>query len=106
PKISPHPAPPYPPQFIGQPNPLRAEIRNGIATCGSLRWPAGGTGDAPDGNAVFSLRPETIHFAANLSAQSPVRFTARIRQQIYAGSTELLELDCAAETLRARIPSR
>jgi spermidine/putrescine ABC transporter ATP-binding subunit len=101
-----HPATAYTAQFIGQTNLLRAEIRNGIATCGSLRWPAGGTGDAPDGSAVFSLRPEAIHFAANLSAQTPVRFTAKIRQQIYAGSTELLELDCAAETLRARISSR
>jgi spermidine/putrescine transport system ATP-binding protein len=102
-----HPATAYTAQFIGQTNLLYAEIRNGIATCGSLRWPAGGTGDAPDGNAVFSLRPEAIHFAANLSAQTPVRFTAKIHQQIYAGSTELLELDCAdTETLRARISSR
>ena len=101
------PASAYAAQFIGQTNLLRAEIRNGIATCGPLRWPAGGTGDAPDGNAVFSLRPEAIHLAANLSAQNPVRFRATIRQQIYAGPTELLELDCAGtETLRARIPAR
>ena len=34
-----HPATAYTAQFIGQTNLLRAEVRGGIATCGSLQWP-------------------------------------------------------------------
>jgi spermidine/putrescine transport system ATP-binding protein len=101
------PATAYTAQFIGQTNLLRAEIRNGIATCGSLRWPADGTGDVAEGPALYSLRPESIQLAADLSAQNPVRFRAAIRLQIYSGSTELLELDCeGTQALRARIAAR
>ena len=102
-----HPATAYTAQFIGQTNLLRAEIRNGIATCGRLRWPADGTGDVAEGAAVYSLRPESIQLAADVPAQNLVRFRAAIHQQIYAGSTELLELDCGnAQQLRARISAR
>lgn len=99
----------YTAQFIGQTNLLRAEIRNGIATCGGLRWPAGGTGDAEEGAALFSLRPEAIRLAADAAGSGAkfVRFRAQIRQQIYGGSTELLEIDCPnTPPLRARIPTR
>jgi len=102
-----HPATAYTAQFIGQTNLLRAEIRNGVATCGSLRWPADGTGDVADGAALYSLRPESIRLATDVSSKNLVRFRGQIRQQIYSGSSELLELDCAgAQSLRARIPSR
>jgi hypothetical protein len=76
-------------------------------TCGALRWPAVGTGDAAEGPAIYSLRPEAIQLAGNLPAPNLVRFRASIRQQIYAGPTELLELDCAnSQQLRARIPAQ
>jgi spermidine/putrescine transport system ATP-binding protein len=102
-----HPATAYTAQFIGQTNLLRAEIRNGIATCGALRWPADGTGDVAQGPALYSLRPESIQLAADASGPRLVRFRGRIRQQIYGGSTELLEIDGAGEQpLRARIPAR
>src|ERR1700749_311271 len=34
-----HPATAYTAQFIGQTNLLRATVKDGVATCGSLRWP-------------------------------------------------------------------
>jgi len=102
-----HPATAYSAQFIGQTNLLRAEIRNGIATCGPLRWPADGTGDVADGAALYSLRPESIRLATDVSNKNLVRFRGQIRQQIYGGSSELLELHCAGtQSLRARIPAR
>jgi len=105
-----HPATAYTARFIGQTNLLRAIIRDGIAGCGAFHFPT----TLPDGSALFSLRPETISLAsdssrpASNSAQlsAPVRFTATIRQQIYSGATELLELETdSGAILRARIPS-
>ena len=96
------PATAYTAQFIGQTNLLRGEVRRGTAACGSLRWPT----SAIDGPALFSVRPETIGLADGIApSASTVRFRARIQQQIYSGSSELLELDCAGELLRARIPA-
>jgi ABC-type Fe3+/spermidine/putrescine transport system ATPase subunit len=99
-----HPATAYTAQFIGQTNLLRGEVRNGIATCGSLRWPA----SAADGPAVYSLRPEAIRLAAGAPpSDNTVHLRGAIRQQIYGGSSEMLEIDCPGiPTLRARIPSR
>jgi spermidine/putrescine transport system ATP-binding protein len=97
------PATTYTAQFIGQTNLLYANVLGGIASSGSLRWPA----NLPDGLAIFSLRPEAIHLKTesetNLAA---VRFRAKIVQQVFAGASEHLELNCAGQTLRARIPSR
>ena len=107
-----HPATAYTAQFIGQTNLLRAEIRDGAASCGSLRWPT----SAPDGTALFSLRPEAIRLAgpvaesiASSAASSPaaeVRFSALVKQQLYSGASELLEVDCGGQTLRVKIPAR
>jgi spermidine/putrescine transport system ATP-binding protein len=100
-----HPATAYTAQFIGQTNLLRADVRNGVATSGALRWPAPGA----DGAALYSLRPESIQIASDdvPSTTATVRFRAAIRQQIYGGSSELLELDCGGtQILRARIPAR
>ncbi len=99
-----HPATAYTAQFIGQTNLLRAEVRGSVATCGTLRWQTSAT----DGLALYSLRPEAIHLAADgTNSAATVHFRAAIRQQIYGGSSELLEIDCAgAQALRARIPSR
>jgi spermidine/putrescine transport system ATP-binding protein len=98
-----HPATSYTAEFIGQTNLLRAELRNGMAACGALQWRA----TQPPGAALFSLRPESIH----LSPDGPVpadavRFRATVRQQIFSGSSEHLELDFAGQLLRARIPAR
>jgi spermidine/putrescine ABC transporter ATP-binding subunit len=99
-----HPATAYTAQFIGQTNLLRANIQNGIADCGGLSWRT----SAHDGTVLYSLRPEAIQLAADASNASPcVRFRGTIRQQIYGGSTELLEIDCGpGQLLRARIPAR
>jgi ABC-type Fe3+/spermidine/putrescine transport system ATPase subunit len=97
------PATAYTAQFIGQTNLLRAQVRAGIASIGSLQWPA----NQPDGTPLFSLRAESIHLAA--TTQPPpdaVRFRATIRQQIYSGSSEDLEVDCAGQLLRVRTPAR
>jgi spermidine/putrescine transport system ATP-binding protein len=97
-----HPATSYTAQFIGQTNLLHADVREGIATCGSLRWPA----NLPNASALFSLRPEAIHLASESStALDPVRFRARIHQQIFSGSVEQLEVDCAGQLLRVQIPA-
>jgi spermidine/putrescine transport system ATP-binding protein len=100
-----HPATAYTAQFIGQTNLLRAMVVDGVATCGSLRWPT----SASDGSAVFSLRPEAIQIASDVLPVSRryVRFRATIQQQIYGGASELLEIECgASQLLRARIPAR
>lgn len=98
------PATTYTAQFIGQTNLLRGEVRSGVASAGFFHFPC----IAPDGPAVFSLRPESISLAAGAEILSqPVRFRAAIRRQVFSGSTELLELDCGqGQLLRARIPSR
>ncbi len=98
-----HPATAYAAQFIGQTNLLRGEVRAGVATCGTLRWPA----HIPDGPALFSLRPEAILLADGAgSSPNAVRIRGSIRQQIYSGSSELLEVDCGnGQILRVRIPA-
>ena len=98
-----HPATSYAAEFIGQTNLLRAEISNGVAACGSLQWPA----TQPAGPALFSVRPESIHLSNDAAAPSDaVRFRATVRQQIFSGSSEHLELEAAGQSLRSRIPAR
>ena len=98
-----HPATAYTAQFIGQTNLLRGEIRRGIATCGVLRWPL----EEADSPAVFSLRPETIRLCPDGKRKTnEVKFRATVRQQIYGGASELLEVDCgASQLLRVRLPA-
>jgi ABC-type Fe3+/spermidine/putrescine transport system ATPase subunit len=107
-----HPATAYTAQFIGQTNLLRADIRGGAANCGPLQWPT----SAPDGAALFSLRPEAIRLAeavansvavsAANSAAVEARFSATVKQQLYGGASELLEVDCGGQILRVKIPAR
>jgi ABC-type Fe3+/spermidine/putrescine transport system ATPase subunit len=107
-----HPATAYTAQFIGQTNLLRADIRGGAAICDALRWPT----SAPDGAALFSLRPEAIRLAdaaadsgASSTANKPAaeaRFSATVKQQLYGGASELLEVDCGGQILRVKIPAR
>lgn len=97
------PATSYTAQFIGQTNLLSAEVRDGIATSGGLRWPT----NVANGPSFFSLRPEAIQLASGNSPNlNAVRFHARIHQQIFSGSVEQLEVDCAGQLLRVRIPAR
>jgi spermidine/putrescine transport system ATP-binding protein len=99
-----HPATAYTAEFIGRTNLLRGEIRGSIVTCGALRWPL----EETDGTAVFSLRPEAIRISADGKRQTnEVKFRAAIHQQMYGGSSELLEVDCGkGQMLRVRIPAR
>jgi len=99
-----HPATAYTAQFIGQTNLLRGEVQGGVASSGILRWAASGA----DGPALYSLRPEAIQLAADgATPANAVRFRAVVRQQIYGGASELLEIDCGGtQVLRARIPAR
>jgi spermidine/putrescine transport system ATP-binding protein len=97
-----HPATAYAAQFIGQTNLLRAEVRAGIASAGSLQWRS----NEPDGTLLFSLRPESIYLAGAQATPDAVCFRATIRQQIYSGSSEDLEVDCAGQSLRVRTPAR
>jgi ABC-type Fe3+/spermidine/putrescine transport system ATPase subunit len=99
-----YPATAYTAQFIGQTNLLRGNVHNGTAHCGALAWRT----SAPDGGALYSIRPEAIQLVANVSDTAlTVRFRGAIRQQIYGGASELLEIDCGADQiLRARIPAR
>ncbi|HTB91585.1 MAG TPA: ABC transporter ATP-binding protein [Candidatus Sulfotelmatobacter sp.] len=98
-----HPATSYTAEFIGQTNLLRAEIKNNEASCGQLQWST----MHPTAAALFSLRPEAIHLSPDGSVPADaVRFRAVIRQQIFSGSSEHLELQLAGQLLRARIPAR
>jgi ABC-type Fe3+/spermidine/putrescine transport system ATPase subunit len=98
-----HPATAYTAQFIGQTNLLQGEVRGGVAACGPLRWQTSGA----DGAVLYSLRAEAIRLVADGDVPSDaVRFRGAIRQQIYGGSSELLEIDCGTRMLRARIPAR
>ena len=100
-----HPATAYTAQFIGQTNLLRGEVRGECGTCGAIHIPRA---EGPDGPATFSLRPESIRHSIDAVTAAPyVRFRATIRQQIYAGATELLEVDCGnGQVLRVRISAR
>jgi ABC-type Fe3+/spermidine/putrescine transport system ATPase subunit len=97
------PATAYAAQFIGQTNLLRGEVRGAWATCGAIRiYPVAG----PDGPATFSLRPEAIKGILDALVATPyMAFKATIRQQIYSGATDLLEVDCAGQLLRVRVPA-
>jgi putative spermidine/putrescine transport system ATP-binding protein len=96
------PATAYAAEFIGQTNLLRAEISNGVARYGALHWK---TSEA-NGPTLFSLRPEGIRFARIGDDAGVVQFRGSIRQQIYSGASELLEIDLGNnQSLRARIPA-
>jgi ABC-type Fe3+/spermidine/putrescine transport system ATPase subunit len=97
------PATAYTAEFIGQTNLLRGEINDGVVRCGALQWKT----SEVTGAALFSLRPEAIRLAgAAEDAAGVARFRGIIRQQLYGGASELLEIDCGSnQILRARIPA-
>lgn len=97
----------YSAQFIGQTNLLHAEVRDGIASCGSIAWHT----FAPAGRATFSLRPEHIRLVpanhpADQTDVSVGRFKGRILNQTFGGATDLLEVECGnGQAVRARVAS-
>jgi spermidine/putrescine ABC transporter ATP-binding subunit len=99
-----HPATTYTAQFIGQTNLLRGDVHDGTASCGALSWRT----SELDGAVMYSLRPEAIQLAAESSnTAGTIHFRATVRQQIYGGASELLEIECGGgQILRARIPAR
>ena len=84
------PATAYVAQFIGHTNLLRGEVRNGLAHCGALVWPA----SLPDGPALFSLRPEHLRAAGVTATEGVVRLRGRIVHQAFHGATELIRIEC------------
>jgi ABC-type Fe3+/spermidine/putrescine transport system ATPase subunit len=82
------PATAYVAQFIGHTNLLKADVRNGIAHCGSLSWRS----SLPDGPSLFSLRPENIRLATG--AADAVRVQGRVLSQAFHGATELIRVEC------------
>jgi spermidine/putrescine ABC transporter ATP-binding subunit len=94
------PATVYTARFIGQTNILKAQVRDGRASSGSLSWPV----ELSNGSQFFSLRPEVIRLASNSSATPDlIKFRANVLQQIFGGASALLEIDCAGQLLRVRI---
>jgi len=80
------PATAYVAQFIGHTNLLKAEIQGGVARCGALCWPT----QLPDGQALFSLRPENIRVSSGATPGDAVRIDAQVTQQAFHGATELV----------------
>lgn len=82
-----HPATSYTAQFIGHTNLLRAEVKDGLARCGSLSW----TVNLADGPAVFSVRPENIREVTNSRADA-ISFRGKVLNQAFHGATDLLRV--------------
>jgi ABC-type Fe3+/spermidine/putrescine transport system ATPase subunit len=95
-----HPATAYTAQFIGHTNLLRAEVKNGLARSHSLSWST----SLPDGPALFSLRPEDIRPASG--AASAVSFRGRVKQRVFHGATELLQVESGDLLLTIRIAGK
>src|SRR5246127_2880796 len=78
------PASAYVAQFIGQTNLLRAQVRNGLAQAGPLKWRTAETSS----QVTFSLRPECIRLVPTGTPPQPIddsiaRFRARILTQTF-----------------------
>jgi ABC-type Fe3+/spermidine/putrescine transport system ATPase subunit len=82
-----HPATSYTAQFIGHTNLLRANVKNGLARCGSLSW----TVNVPDGPAIFSLRPENIRETTHARTDA-ISFRGKVLNQAFHGATDLLRV--------------
>lgn len=93
------PATPYAASFIGQTNLMRATITQGSARWGAMQWRS----SAPDGPAIFSLRPECIRPAA-APREGTVAFPAQVCGREFQGASEYLKLKLAdGEMLTARL---
>ncbi len=88
------PATAYVAQFIGHTNLLKGEVRGGVVRCASLTWAT----SLPDGQALFSLRPEHVGLVgsgAGVSGGGAVRVRGRVLHQAFHGATELIRVECA-----------
>ena len=85
------PATAYVAQFIGHTNLLKADVRNGLATCGTLCWRT----SAPDGPSSFSLRPEHLRPSTGARSNLTVAVTGKVLQQAFHGATSLVRIECA-----------
>jgi spermidine/putrescine transport system ATP-binding protein len=91
----------YTAQFIGHSNLLRAAVHQGTARAGALAWPV----RAPDGDALFSLRPECIRPAS--ASPNAVRFQAAVLDHAFHGASELVRVETReAQTLTVRCSQR
>jgi ABC-type Fe3+/spermidine/putrescine transport system ATPase subunit len=90
------PATAYAAQFIGHTNLLRGEVRDGRVHCSSLQW----TVAMPDGPAVFSVRPENIHWVQS-GATGAVQVRGKVIHQAFHGATELIRVDCGVGLILA-----
>ncbi len=89
------PATAYAAQFIGHTNLLKGNVRAGKVECGPLAWST----TLPDGPALFSLRPESIHLAPSNGSAGAVRIRGRVRHQAFHGATELIRVECGGGLL-------
>ena len=85
------PATAYVAQFIGHTNLLRADVRDGVARCGTLSWRTSTT----DGPTLFSLRPEHLRTSAGARSNLTVPITGKVLQQAFHGATSLVRVECA-----------
>ena len=96
----------YAAQFIGQTNLLRTQVHDGVACAGAIVWRT----FEPAGTATFSLRPECISLSHSGGPPqsgeiATARFRGRICAQTFAGASDVLEIDCGSQVVRARIPA-
>ena len=96
------PATAYVAQFIGHTNLLKGQVQAGKVRSGPFTWSAA----LPDGPALFSLRPESLHLASQENAAGgSVRISGKVRHQAFHGATELIRVECAdGLILVVRIP--
>jgi spermidine/putrescine transport system ATP-binding protein len=85
------PATAYVAQFIGHTNLLKADVQGGVARCGALSWPT----QLPDGQALFSLRPEKVQVSSGTASDNAVRIDAQVLQHAFHGATELIRAQCS-----------
>jgi len=99
------PKTPYVASFIGYTNLLTAHIKNGRARIGSLEWPY----MSDQQERLFSLRPEHIQIVKSddAGAAGGLRCRGWVRSRIFAGASELLEVDCGdGLQLKIRVPGQ
>ena len=99
----------YAAQFIGQTNLLRAEVRDGIASAGSILWRTLRRRQAkslfPCGRNAIRIVPPS-RAATGRRIASVAQFRGRVRNQTFGGAMDVLEIDCGdSQFLRARMPS-
>ena len=89
----------YVAEFIGHSNLLRCAVASGLARYGALSFST----SLSDGPALFSLRPESIRLANASTPAEHLRFKGRVERTVFQGASELVEIDCAGTTLRAKL---